>query len=113
MLVRGSASRSATSRWPSPLGINGAAVAGMICISPTAPRGDTARSLKPDSTAISALISSLSTPWRAAASRTQGCTRLTSGAISSQVRMADAEVVLPGTLIAAGAEAAESPITRL
>ena len=40
--------------WP----CNGAAVAGMICIRPTAPRGDTARSLKPDSTAISALISS-------------------------------------------------------
>ena len=75
--------------------------------------GDSAFSLKPDSTAINAMINSMSTPYRDDASRTHGCTRLTSGAISSQMRIADGDVVLPGTLVLAGADAAASPITRL
>src|ERR1051326_2882113 len=45
------------------------AVAGMSCMRPQAPFGETARRLKSDSARIIALTSAYSTPWRAAISR--------------------------------------------
>ena len=45
------------------------AVSGISCIRPLAPLGDTARGLKPDSTAITAASSDSGSAWRCAAAR--------------------------------------------
>ena len=47
-------------------------VAGMICMRPVAPLGDTAPALKRDSTAATALTSEGSMPWRRAARSKSG-----------------------------------------
>ena len=92
MLCFGSSRRCASSARAA-----GVLPTGMICISPTAPRGETALGLKPDSTAMMAFSNSMSTPCVFDASRKRACSDFTSGAKSSQVSRPPAPSVLPGT----------------
>jgi hypothetical protein len=110
-LVRGSSSRwrpagGARRRWRSDR------PTAVICISPTAPRGDTAR--RRSRFDGDHRLAAVRRPRRAggAASRSQGCTALTSGAISSH-SSSSAASVLPGTGSASGRVAQHQPVARV